>query len=414
MNQENLTQLQLPPLPIPSPLMVSEKNSFAYYTITQRLPAIIKRILAENDFPSSIVENLEILTQEIFDGFVHPLTNEKETDAMAWASYIEPFQGNRWFDLPFYFAEAYFYRRILQATNYFQNGQQYRVDPFENQKSQSLKNSMDSIRSISQQVNTLKKFSNGTIDKTSLTTLLQLALWGNRIDLSLFSSGNRINNPNPLSQQSEQANILVNDSRLLADLISNFQEKRIYFILDNAGFELFCDLCLVDFLLTTQAAEKIYLHLKAHPIFVSDAMTKDVHYSLEVLATDIDSQVRSLAVRLREYITNGRLVCCEDFFWTSPLAFWKMPTPLRQELAQAHLIFIKGDANYRRLLGDCQWQFTISLNEIVSYFPAPFATLRTLKSEIVVSLQPEQIEVLNCEDTQWLTNGQKGIIQFVD
>lgn len=414
--QENfsLTQPQQPRLPIPLPLMVSEEGSFAYYTITKRLPAIVKRVIAENDFPLFLVENLQLLAKELFDGFVRPLTKDKGPDVTTWASYIEPFQGKRWFDVPFYFAEAYFYRRILEATNYFQTRQQYGVDPFALQKRQSLQTSIDSIRSISQRVNILGRHPNDKKDKTSLTTLLYLALWGNRIDLSFWPAGTEDNNHSQIAAYSEQANILMDDTPILADLICNFQGVRIDFILDNAGFELFCDLYLVDFLLVTQTAEKIYLHLKAHPTFVSDAMSKDVHYMLEVLATDKDSQVRSLAFRLQDYITTGRLVCREDFFWTTPLAFWEMPTLMRLELDQARLIFVKGDANYRRLLGDRHWLFTTPLSDIGCYFPAPFAALRTLKSEVVAGLQLEQVEMLDREDPQWLTNGQRGVIQFVD
>jgi hypothetical protein len=91
-----------------------------------------------------------------------------------------------------------------------------------------------------------------------------------------------------------------------------------------------------------------------------------------------------------------------------------MPEELRTELAPSHLIFIKGDANYRRLLGNCNWPFTTRFEDIVCYFPAPFVALRTLKSEVAAGLQLAQIETLKQEDAQWLTNGQWGVIQFVD
>ncbi|MBD3562999.1 hypothetical protein H6S82_29775, partial [Planktothrix sp. FACHB-1355] len=40
--------------------------------------------------------------------------------------------------------------------------------------------------------------------------------------------------------------------------------------------------------------------------------------------------------------------------------------------------------------------------------------LRTLKSELAAGLQTAQIEMLNHQDPDWLTNGQWGVIQFVD
>jgi hypothetical protein len=96
------------------------------------------------------------------------------------------------------------------------------------------------------------------------------------------------------------------------------------------------------------------------------------------------------------------------------LVFWEIPEELKSELAQSSLIFSKGDANYRRFLGDRHWPFTTSFQDIVCYFPAPLVALRTLKSEVAAGLQLEQVERLSHEDPEWLTNGQWGVIQFVE
>jgi len=143
-------------------------------------------------------------------------------------------------------------------------------------------------------------------------------------------------------------------------------------------------------------------------------MIEDVHQTIEFLAASGDREVQLVAQRLQDYIDRGRLLCRDDYFWTSPLVFWEMPEPLRQELAQSALILIKGDANYRRCLGDRHWPFTTALADIVCYFPAPFVALRTLKSEVAAGLRLDQVEALNQEDPLWLTNGQWGVIQFVD
>jgi hypothetical protein len=100
--------------------------------------------------------------------------------------------------------------------------------------------------------------------------------------------------------------------------------------------------------------------------------------------------------------------------WTSPLAFWEIPDSLKSDLSAANLIVIKGDANYRRLLGDRHWDFTTNFADIVSYFPAPIVALRTLKSEVVAGLKSEVIEQVAKSDSDWLTNGQWGVIQLVD
>lgn len=398
---------------------MSEEGTFAHLTLTQRLPTILRRVIEENDFPPSIHQNLETLLQELPYGIVRLLKNDQGQDLAAWTEYIAPLAGMRWIDVPCFFAEVYFYRRILEATRYFIPGEWHRVDPFAPQKRSSLEKVMPSIRAMSTQinafVNSLEDEQSVSVskDRTQLITLLYLALWGNRIDLSLFPSDANESERSQITTYREQANILVDDTSIIADQAAHFNQVRMDVIADNAGFELFCDLCLADFLLNHQLANPLYLHLKAQPLFVSDAMIQDVHQTLEVLATDSDKEVQIFAQRLHNYITQGRLRLVEHPFWTTPLDFWEMPKDLYSELGQSQLIVVKGDANYRRLLGDRQWPFTTPFADIVSYFPAPLVALRTLKAELAAGLQAEQVETLSREHPDWLTNGQWGVVQFV-
>jgi Damage-control phosphatase ARMT1-like domain len=69
-----------------------------------------------------------------------------------------------------------------------------------------------------------------------------------------------------------------------------------------------------------------------------------------------------------------------------------MPQQLRDEFSgksAAHpnsgssaMVFVKGDANYRRLLGDRTWALDTPFSDVVSYFPVPVCALRTLKAEV--------------------------------
>lgn len=390
-----------PKIPLPAPQMMYEANPFAYFTLTKRMPAIVQRVISENDFCTEIVQKLEILSQEIPEKTVSLVTDEGQNVA-EWNRYLQPRIGKRWIDIPWFFAEAYFYRRILQATHYFLPGKTFGVDPYALQKRRGLETAISSIREISTKINTQ--------NNNSLIALLYFALWGNRADMSLFPINTEDHNHPAINL--EQSQVLIDDTAQIVEKISHFNKVRIDFIIDNAGLELFSDLCLVDYLLTSQAAESIYLHLKPYPTFVSDATIQDVHDTLAILAADEDKQVKLLAQRLQDYIIQGRLICRDDYFWTSPLMFWEMPQVLKNELAKSRLIIIKGDANYRRCLGDLHWSFTTNFEDIVCYFPAPVVVLRTLKSEIAVGLQLEQVEKLNQEDPNWLTNGQWGIIQL--
>jgi hypothetical protein len=91
-----------------------------------------------------------------------------------------------------------------------------------------------------------------------------------------------------------------------------------------------------------------------------------------------------------------------------------MPDELRQDLSRAQLIISKGDANYRRLLGDRHWPYTSSFQAIMAYTPAPLLALRALKAEVAAGLRAEQIERLDVEDPEWLVNGRWGVIQFAE
>ena len=102
----------------------------------------------------------------------------------------------------------------------------------------------------------------------------------------------------------------------------------------------------------------------------------------------------------------------EHWFWSSPLHFSRMPADLRERLAGADITIVKGDANYRRLLEDRRWDPWESMDRIAAGFPSPFASLRTMKSEIVVDVsRPDVGPSLQAEDPGWLTNGRRGIVR---
>jgi hypothetical protein len=158
----------------------------------------------------------------------------------------------------------------------------------------------------------------------------------------------------------------------------------------------------------------VRLNLKIHPTFVSDAMISDVQDTVRFLAQEENKATAAFGERLQGYLEDSRLLMSDHPFWTSPFAFWLLPDDLRQELSQSRLIISKGDANYRRLLGDRMWPFTTSFQAIMSYTPAPLLALRSLKAELAAGLTEAQIERLNREDPDWLVNGRWGVIQFVE
>jgi hypothetical protein len=116
--------------------------------------------------------------------------------------------------------------------------------------------------------------------------------------------------------------------------------------------------------------------------------------------------------RLQRRVQAGRLRLSDHFYWNSPLPIWELPARLRQDLSGASLLLSKGDANYRRLLGDLHWPLTAAFEEIVCDLPAPLAALRVLKSELAVGLRPGQAEAASQQDPDWLVDGKWGQVQF--
>jgi hypothetical protein len=135
--------------------------------------------------------------------------------------------------------------------------------------------------------------------------------------------------------------------------------------------------------------------------------------TIEFLLEAGDVRVRDFGCRLQSHLESGQLELKDDLFWNSPLSMWDMPEGLSHELSAEKLVLVKGDANYRRLLGDRHWPFTTSFDEIMAYFPSPIAALRTLKSELACGLAPNQVEEVARQDPQWLVNGRWGVIQLL-
>lgn len=399
--------------PIPPPLRGAEPGSFAHHTVTVRIPDIGRRALVENAFPPPLVARLEALIEEIPHGRVRSLHRAGAPDEEVWEQYVAPYLGQNWLQVPWFFAETYFYRRVLEATGYFQPGPGQGLDPYAYQKRRGLETSRDAIQNLSEQVNTWLERPAQARD--AFCHLLTVDLWGNQADLSLWPA-DREEKPDHPDQHQARAHVLVDNTDTVANHLfrPDTRVKRVDFVVDNAGFELVCDLCLADFLLSSRVVATVFLHVKAHPTFVSDATAEDVQKTVDFLATQPTADVRALARRLQVHRHQGRLRLCADLFWTSPLSGWEMPPSLWQELARSYLVISKGDANYRRLLGDRHWSFTTPFADILCYFPAPLVALRTFKSEVAAGLRPGQAEEVAQRDPQWMTNGRWGVIQFVD
>jgi len=401
-----------PTLPIPEPLRGAEIGSFAHDTVVRRLPTIVLRTMAENEFPASVTTSLQTLIEEIPAAPIRPLKDPEAPDREGWETYIKPYLSMNWLEIPWFFAEFYLYRRILEATGYFRTGDTgYLRDPYHLQKKKGLESAKDAMQSFCARNNRWVDQKNQSPE--AITHMIHLALWGNQADLSLWPVGEQGQDYSPEKDQNRER-IVINHLKELVEHLHSLEqgEARIDLMIDNAGFELVADLCLIDYLLGTDLAHAVVLHPKSYPIFVSDALIKDVDQTIGYMESQTSSACGAVGKRLRASLRNGRLTYHEDTFWTSPLALWEMPLELKTYMEQSDLVISKGDAHYRRLLGDRHWAFTIPFTKVMSYFSAPLLALRACKSEVICDLTPGQAEALSKVDAKWMTNGQWAVIQF--
>jgi uncharacterized protein with ATP-grasp and redox domains len=386
----------------PPLLMTSENGSFAQGTVLRRKPQILRQVLIDMAYPPEIRTAITAFADEIQANAMQPL-REIVGQAGEWNRMLAHLGERRWLDAPWYFAEAFFYRRLMEIVRYYQPGRWHLTDPFGPQKVRQTQADLDSFAAMWQQILSIDPSARFEI-------LLHSALWGNRTDLSNFTTA-----------ASAAGGLAVGDEahRILIDHTENVHQmlqpglQRVDFINDNVGSELIADLALADFLLEHGWAKQAALHLKAQPYYVSDAMPADVHLTIDRMRTHPDLAVQALGSRLADCQLTGSLVLFSDPFWNSPYFFTELPPRIFSELERSDLVIIKGDANYRRVIEDRHWPHTARVEDLNQALPRPFLLLRTLKAELMAGLAPGQAEQLYLEDPHWLTNGVRGVIHLI-
>jgi hypothetical protein len=348
---------------VPSPIRSNVPGSFPESVLLRRHPAIIDQVLAGQPYPPAIRQALEDLRREITGGVIEPFED--------WGH-----AGERWLDQPFLWAEALFYRKLLVAVDYFGPGPWRGIDPFGPQKAAELR----SVPAVA--------------PRLSRAELLHAALLGNRADLG-FRLLTR--------SEDDDVEVLVDDGPRMWRHLDEGAPGLVCVLNDNAGAELLADLLLADQLLGEGLATRVELHLKPHPTFVSDATNVDLLATVE--------RIRE-GTAVWDALGDGRIEVVTHPFAVQPQPYADMPGDLADRLKDAKLTIAKGDLNYRRLVGDCDWPPTDGFHERTAYFPSPVVALRTLKSDVIVGLDAATVERLDGLDKSWRSRGKYAVVQF--
>ncbi|XP_067626958.1 damage-control phosphatase ARMT1-like isoform X3 [Eurosta solidaginis] len=264
---------------------------------------------------------------------------------------------------------------------------------------------------------------NITRDKDDLVLEFgELNLWGNRCDLSI-TSGKEIHldgKPFDLVRRYDN-NILIDDSNLIVECLrtDNSKNSVVELICDNAGYELFTDLVLADYMIRSNLIDKVRFNLKAIPWFVSDTTINDFTWALQYLQNHSIPILREYGERWQKLLDENKFeIATIDHFWTSPYEYYRMcdiNPDLYARLSEARLLIFKGDLNYRKLIGDFSWNFTESfITCLRGFLPTNVSSLRTVKADLICGLLEGQAESILSTNRNWMTTGDYGTIQFVN
>ena len=388
-----------PAMGLAAPTIVSSvPGSFPWSVLHDRHPALIEQVRAAFPYPPELRQGLDRLREEI-EGVIEPL-GDRAHDCQLWETWGRGHFGKRWYDVPFLWAESYFYRKLLEALEFFhlsQLGPWWGIDPFGPLKRSDLADpSLDADLVALDELAPLPPAEHAA-------ALVQASLWGNRADL-----GFRIQTGE--GHADRVAELVVDDSRLMWSIIDRARPATVCMIADNAGRELVPDLVLLDYLLDTGWASKVALHVKPYPYYVSDATTADVVGCLRRLV-GASGRAGEIGRRLWDATGAGRLAVRTHPFYCAPLSYHHLPADLAHDVETASITIFKGDLNYRRLLGDCDWPPTTSFAALTAYWPTPLAVLRTLKSDVVAGISAEKLSSLDATGEPWRTNGTRALIQ---
>ncbi|KAJ2914773.1 hypothetical protein MD484_g5633, partial [Candolleomyces efflorescens] len=433
--------------------------SFAHATMQSRLPTILGKAIEDAvrtlnnesdeerviDLSQSIQRMEELMTDLSGNAKLRPIVDDGEADVVTWNREITKyFIGKDFMSAPWLFAEAYKYRRLHECFSVSKFWRGY--DVFYRQKNDTFSRSHEAVFELAMRfAEPSGKSANESVESLRLMfmELTQVCLWGNSTDLSLLINMTEdqirsLQSTGGDDLAATEQNILGNHMERLWDTVKSLRSKqaprRIDFVLDNAGFELYCDCVYADFLIQSGLATEIRFHGKRYPWFVSDVTKKDwdwlpnnmVYGNLFPNASEVELEaLRRLGRRWKQYEQEGKWIYEQHPFWCTGHTYWDLHSEapdLFLHLSKSDLVIFKGDLNHRKLTYDCaapaSTPFDIAIGPMASAAGAPkVASLRTIKSDVVVGLGSNGDALakrLDEEEPGWKISGKYAVVLLSD
>lgn len=392
----------------------AEKGSFAKFTVENRFPKIFKEVCSEEY--ESFIEKHKVDDGNILHSNI-PGVDELKKSISSYKDYsIKDFFEKA----PFFLVEFYFYHLLLSLRNY----DNLKFDFFAAKKDTDWKDKAEDFSSkLSVLFDDFEKFNKRKFSKKEkqefnerknehIKSILYYSLTSNTGDLSQLHE-----------IRSESVKCLCNETEICQNYLDVARPySRFDIICDNSGAELFSDIYLAVFFLVYGLAKKVVLHLKPCPFFVSDATINDFSKLVAALTKNGKN------TELLNFISKKKIeVFFPNDFWVEPYYFDKMPDDLKNHFNKSNLVIIKGDLNYRRLVGDfnthCDDKEKSSVKKRIETLEKrclfknklkkniPLVAPRVLKSDVFVGIDTVFEAIGRNSDSQFKTDGKWGVIQ---
>lgn len=387
-------------------------GSFAKFTVENRFPKIFKEVCSEEY--ESFIKDHKVGDENILHSNIPGIDELKK----SISSYKDYTIKNFFEEAPFFLVEFYFYHLLLSLRNY----DKLKFDFFAAKKDTDWKaKAEDFSYKLSVLFYDFEKFNKRKFSKKEkqefnerknehIKSILYYSLTSNTGDLSQLHE-----------IRSESVRCLFNETEICQNYLDVAKPySRFDIICDNSGAELFSDIYLAVFFLVYGLAKKVVFHLKPCPFFVSDATIDDFSKLVAALTKNGKN------TELLDFISKKKIEVSPDDFWLEPYYFDKMPDGLKNHFDKSNLVIIKGDLNYRRLVGDfnthCDDKEKSSVKEVEtleerclfrnkSNQNIPLVAPRVLKSDVFVGIDSVFEAIGRNSDSQFKTDGKWGVIQ---
>ena len=393
-------------------------------TLSKRNPNIVVNKLIPI-LESSIVESrvhlrgkgeslnlLELLKEEM-------LADNLKSVSPTWETIISNDcigDSSKWTSLSDEVAESLFYHKIsiaLEANAI--TGNEATFDCFLDNKLSSLRKSQIFLEEIS---NRLPDVIMEKDPVEALKKFLLVSVWAMQgarklicNDESITGTANKRRAFND-GLQSQMEYLALNDLPEVMKIFRDGGDGDVSIVLNNTGKELVADLALAYTLLVLNLCKTVTFHTKAYTVNRYGATNVDVYGHIEHLADPVHSSVwavRHFGEALRAFINTGRIKIIDDDFWCLPTPLWEMPQHVESMLATSKLVIVKGDANYRRMLGSRNWP--LSDKSALKYWHVPVCAIRVMETEIGCGFDEVTAKQATFNKS-FMTSGRWGQIQF--